>query len=437
MTLDSRAPAIDLAVRHPKRIAMLSVHTSPLDQPGTGDAGGLNVYVVELSKRLAKLGTEVEIFTRATAAGQSPIAQLADGVQVHHLQAGPLEQINKQDLPGQLCSLTSGVLRSEAQHSGRRFDAVHSHYWLSGQVGSVVSEHWDIPLVHSMHTMARVKNRALAAGDAPEPMMRVRGEQELVDGADGLITNTATEAADLVELYDAEIDRISIVHPGVDLDVFRPADQHESRARAGVPADALVMLFVGRIQPLKRPDVVIATTAALVESDPALRERLVTVICGGPSGAGMERVDELRKLAVDLGVADLVRFVPPSSRQELADWYRSADVVCVPSQSESFGLVAIEAQACGVPVVAANVGGLSTAVHDRVSGLLVGDHSIEAWRSAVSELLQAPRLRHSLGAGARTHAQAFSWDATARKSIEAYRYAELTRRARALERTSA
>lgn len=434
--LTSRASDLDVAVRNPKRVAMLSVHTSPLDQPGTGDAGGLNVYVVELAKRLAKRGTEVEIFTRATSPDRSGTVGLTDGITVHQLAAGRLERVNKNDLPGQLCTLTAGVLRVEASRPSNWFDVIHSHYWLSGQVGTVASERWNVPLVHSMHTLAHVKNRSLAADDTPEPAMRVLGEQELVDSGDGLIANTATEADDLIELYDADPHKISIVHPGVDLDVFRPGSKAVARAKHGIPHDALVMLFVGRIQPLKRPDIVIKTTAALVEADPALRARLITVICGGPSGAGMERIDQLRKLAASLGVTDLVRFVPPSGRAELAEWYRSADVVCVPSQSESFGLVAIEAQACGSPVIAADVGGLSTAVADDISGLLVPDHHIEHWRQALADVLHSAPLRDRLSRGARGHARNFSWDATAAEALQAYRDAELHRRARHLTQTA-
>ena len=411
----------------PRRIAMLSAHTSPLDQPGTGDAGGLNVYVVELAKRLAAAGTKVEIFTRATDRGQTGTVPLVDGVLVRHLEAGPLQDIDKADLPGQLCALTAGVLRAEASRPVGWYQAIHSHYWLSGQVGSVASERWNVPLIHSMHTMAKVKNLSLANGDQPEPSLRVLGEQQVVSSADRLITNTDSEALDLQVLYGADEDQTAVVHPGVDLDQFSPGDKRAARSRHGLASDAIVLLFVGRIQPLKAPDVVIRSTAALVATDPTLRNRLTTVICGGPSGAGPERLDELRKLAAELGVADIVRFVPPTSREGLADWYRAADLVCVPSHSESFGLVAIEAQACGTPVVAAAVGGLHTAVSDGHSGLLVRDHQTESWRNTLHHTLTQPRLLTALANNARGHAENFSWSATAAATLDVYREAALAR----------
>jgi len=412
----------------PKRVAMLSVHTSPLDQPGTGDAGGMNVYVVELSKRLAMAGTNVEIFTRATNRNQQATTPLAPGVLVHHVAAGPLQHVEKHDLPAQLCALTAGVLRTEASRPHGWYDVVHSHYWLSGQVGSVASERWNVPLVHSMHTMAKVKNLSLAQGDAPEPSMRVMGEQQVVDDSDRIIANTTTEAAELIRLYGADANQTAVVHPGVDLSMFAPGDVSASRRRVELPTHARVLLFVGRIQPLKAPDVIIRLTADLVERDPSLRHSLISVICGGPSGAGPERLDELHKLAADLGVTDVVRFVPPANRADLVDWYRAADVVLVPSHSESFGLVAIEAQACGTPVVAADVGGLATAVHHDKSGLLVADHKPSSWYRVVSDLLATDHHRERLARGARVHAQDFSWTATAAATLAVYREAIAGRR---------
>lgn len=411
----------------PGRVAMLSVHTSPLDQPGTGDAGGLNVYVVELAKRLAAAGTKVEIFTRATDRSQKSVVPMSDGVLVRHLEAGPLQNIDKADLPGQLCALTAGVLRTEASRPTGWYDAIHSHYWLSGQVGSVASERWNIPLIHSMHTMAKVKNRSLANGDQPEPSLRVLGEQQVVQSADQLIANTEAEADDLQRLYGAPQSQTSVVYPGVDLTHFKPGDQGAARARHNIAASATVLLFVGRIQPLKGPDVLIRATAALVAANPGLRRTLVTVICGGPSGAGPERLEQLRQLATDLDVADLVRFVPPTTRNELADLYRAADIVCVPSHSESFGLVAIEAQACGTPVVAAAVGGLQTAVAHGESGVLIDGHDGADWGRAINDLVKHRRQLQVLGEGARLHAERFSWNATAAATLDVYRRAAIAR----------
>lgn len=402
-------------------MAVLSVHTSPLDQPGTGDAGGMNVYVTEVARRLARRGVEVDIFTRSTSSDLPPLVELTPGVMVRHVTAGPYQGLHKEDLPGQLCAVTAGVLRAEAMRPEGWYDVVHSHYWLSGQVGWLASNRWNVPLVHAMHTMAKVKNLTLAQDDTAEPDGRVIGEQQVVDAADRLVANTDLEARQLVELYDADPRRVAVVHPGVDLAVFTPApDRAVVRADLGVRPDALVLLFVGRIQPLKAPDVLLRAAAAMVARDPVLRQRLAVVVAGGPSGTGLARPRALEDLARSLGIADLVRFVPPVDRVRLADWYRCADVAVVPSYSESFGLVAVEAQACGLPVVAARVGGLPTAVADGRSGILVDGHDPLDWADALSALLARPRWRRALSAGALTHAAAFGWDQTADATLDVY-----------------
>ena len=404
----------------PRRVAVLSVHTSPLEQPGTGDAGGMNVYVVETARRLAESGVEVEIFTRATASSQDPVVEMAPGVLVRHVTAGPFEGLVKQDLPGQLCAVTAGVLRAEAARPEGWFDLIHSHYWLSGQVGWLASERWNVPLVHSMHTMAKVKNRDLAAGDTPEPEMRVIGEQQVVAAADRLVANTGDEAHELVDLYGAHPDAVDVVHPGVDLDLFTPGSVADARRRLGIRDDAVLLLFVGRIQPLKAPDVLVRAAAEMVARDPSLRGRLQVAICGGPSGTGLAQPTALVDLARELGIADLVRFEPPADRARLADWYRAADVAVVPSHSESFGLVAVEAQACGTPVVASSVGGLRTAVADQVSGLLVDGHDPRDFATAITSITSQPLLRAELARGAHMHAASFGWAATTAGLLASY-----------------
>jgi D-inositol-3-phosphate glycosyltransferase len=412
---------------HPRRVAVLSIHTSPLDQPGTGDAGGLNVYVVETSKQLAARGVEVEVFTRATRSDLPPAVELVPGVTVRHVTAGPFEGLSKNDLPGQMCAVTSGVLRAEAAQDPGHYDVVHSHYWLSGQVGWLAAERWGVPLVHTAHTLAKVKNLALADGDAPEPLARLVGEDQVVAAADRLVANTEAEARQLVELYDAEVERVVTVAPGVDLEHFRPGEagnpQTLARTTIGVPSDAVLLLFVGRLQPLKAPDVLLRAAARLVEQSPDLRHRLVVGVLGGPSGS---EPDWLPKLAADLGIGDRVRFEAPSTSDRLRDWYRAADVVAVPSHNESFGLVALEAQACGTPVVATDVGGLRTTVHDGVSGLLVPGHGADAWAAA---LQAAVARRPALSRGAVAHAERFSWEATADGLLATYRAALAERRA--------
>lgn len=403
-----------------KRIAMLSAHTSPLEQPGDGDAGGMNVYVLELSRQLASRGIEVEIFTRATSRHQPQLVDVGMGIRVHHVPAGPFEGLQKNDLPSQLCSFVRDVLRAEVEREPGHFDLVHSHYWLSGQVGTVARERWNVPLVHTMHTMAKVKNARLAEGDDAEPIGRIYGEEEIVRLADRLIANTMEERRELIEMYDAKPEHVAVVHPGVDLEVFRAGRQAEARAALGVPEDAALLLFAGRIQPLKAPDVVLEAAARMLQDDPALRQRLVVAIVGGASGSGLDRPTALTDLSEGLGIADVVRFIPTVTQQDLADWYAAASVVCVPSYNESFGLVAIEAQACGTPVVAARVGGLSTAVSDGVSGVLVDGHDPRDYASALHPLLTDPELRDAMGHKAVHHAESFGWDVTADRTLRVY-----------------
>jgi D-inositol-3-phosphate glycosyltransferase len=406
--------------RSPRRVATISVHTSPLEQPGTGDAGGLNVYVVEVAKRLAARGVEVDIFTRAVSRDLPPVAELAPGVLVRHLAAGPFEDLDKADLPGQLCHFTFEVLRAEAAYAPGRYDVVHGHYWLSGQVGAVAKERWGVPFVQSMHTLGRVKNAALPAGDAAEPPVRLRGEAEVVAAADRLVANTEDEARQLTGLYDAEPRRVQVINPGVDLTVFRPGSQQDARRRLGLPPDAVVLVFAGRVQPLKAPQVVLQAAATLLRHDPGLAGRLRVAFVGGPSGTGRADPDGLSELAAALGISGIVRLEPPCPQPELAEWYRAATVVMVPSRSESFGLVAVEAQACGTPVVAAAVGGLRTAVADGVSGVLVDSWDPDSYARVVADLVARPAALARLSRGAREHASRFGWNVTVDQLLNLY-----------------
>lgn len=400
---------------------MLSVHTSPLEQPGTGDAGGLNVYVVETARRLAQRGVEVEIFTRRTSASLADEVVLAPGVLVRHVDAGPYEGLRKEDLPSQLCAFAAEVMSQVARHPDGHYDLVHSHYWLSGQVGWLTAQRWGVPLAHTMHTMAKVKNAALAEGDTPEPLTRVVGEEQVVRVADVLIANTATEAGELTDLYGADPAKVRVIEPGVDLAVFTPGAADHARARLDLPVDAQLVLFVGRIQALKGPDVLLKAIARLLADEPARRADLIVAVLGGPSGSGLERPRALQQLARDLGIADVVQFVPPAPRRQLVDWFRAADLVAVPSRSESFGLVALEALASGAPVVAADVGGLPGAVGD--GGHLVTGHDPAAWAAAVKELLDDPQRRKQLSEAGIAHAAGYGWDATTDRLLTAYRAA--------------
>lgn len=397
------------------------LHTSPLEQAGMGDAGGMNVYVVESAKRIAESGVQVDIFTRADRPNLPTKVELADGVNVIHLEAGPYGSITKDELPSQICALMSSYLRYELQQAPGYYDLLHSHYWISGQLGWLVSERYGIPLVHTMHTMAKVKNQALAEGESPEPHSRAVGEEQVVKASSALIANTASEAASLVSLYDACPDNVFVVSPGVDLRTYKVnGGKQSARLKLSIPSEQLMLLFVGRIQPHKGPEVLIRAVAEMIEHTPMLRSKLRAVIMGGPSGNGSREPERLEALAKFLGVSDIVEFSPPVPHEELSDWYRAADLVCVPSYSESFGLVALEAQACGTPVVATAVGGLRAAVADGISGVLVDGHNPKAWSATLMRLLMEPQRRLLLSMGAVEHASHFGWDATARGILDVY-----------------
>jgi len=393
----------------------------------------MNVYIVQTATRLARRGVEVEVFTRATSSELPPAVELAPGVTVRHIAAGPYEGLAKNDLPAQLCAFTAGVLRAEARREPGYYDVVHSHYWLSGQVGWLARDRWGVPLVHTAHTLAKVKNAALAQGDAPEPYTRVIGEQQVVAEADRLVANTSAETAQLVELYGADPARTATIAPGVDLELFTPGSQHVARAELGLAPDAVVLAFIGRIQPLKGPDVLLRAAAEMVRRDPSLRDRLRVMMVGGPSGSGLAEPTALHRLAAGLGISDHVVFAPPQRGSGLVEVYRAADVVAVPSYSESFGLVALEAQACGTPVVAAAVGGLPVAVADGVSGQLVSGHHPVDWADALSAVLH-PERREELADGAARHARRFSWEDTTEALLRVYAEAAAAYRMDALER---
>jgi len=404
--------------RRIRRVGLVSMHTSPLAQPGDGDAGGLNTYVTQTAGQLAARGIEVEILTRATRSDQPSTASLVPGVLVRHVPAGPFDALDKRDLPGQLCAFAAGAVRLAAGRERAGYDVVHTHYWLSGLAGEQLRARWGIPLVHSPHTLAAVKNAALPEPDSSDADDRVLGERRIVGAADRLVANTADEARALVEVYGADPTAVDVVPPGVDTAVFAPGDRLAARAALGIGVDEHVVAFAGRIQPLKAPEVLVRALAAVATRHPGRRWRLLVI--GGPSGTAPDRGHRLAELAVALGVADLVDFRPAMPAADLATAFRAADVVAVPSRHESFGLVALEAQACGIPVVAAAVGGLPIAVADRRTGLLVPGHDPAIWADRLADVLLDPERRARLGAQATVHAARFSWSATTDALLEAY-----------------
>jgi D-inositol-3-phosphate glycosyltransferase len=406
------------------KIATLMVHSSPLDQAGIGDAGGMNVYVVETAKKMAQAGVSVDIFTRANHPDLPESVEIAEGVTVKHLVAGPFEGLSKEELPSQLGALTSAFMNYQKQLPSDYYSLLHSHYWISGQLGWMVSERTGIPLIHTMHTTAKVKNLNLAIDEKPEPQTRAIGEEQVVKASTGLIANTDAEAASLVSLYDACPDNVFVVAPGVDLQTFSPGiGKAAARVKLNIAPDAVMLTFVGRIQPHKGPDVLLRAAAEMVSHSPHLRAKLAVVIMGGASGSGLNELEKLKTLAKFLKIEDVTHFVDPVSRENLPNWYRASDLVCVPSYSESFGLVALEAQACGTPVVATAIGGLRTAVSDGISGSLVDGHDPKAWSAIISRLIAEPHRRLLLSMGAVEHASHFGWENTARKTLDVYDWA--------------
>lgn len=394
------------------RVALLSLHTSPLEQPGSGDAGGMNVYVRSLASALARSGVEVEIFTRAVSPGQPDVEHPEAGICVHNIQAGPKRRIPKEQLPALVHRMADEVDAIRSRQAQGHYQLIHSHYWLSGVAGLHLARAWEVPLVHTMHTMARVKNQHLHSGEHAEPANREEGEQCVVDGAARLIANTQAEALELRSHYDASPAAIDVVAPGVDLNVFTPTGP------AAPASSGFHVVFAGRMQRLKGPHVLVQAAAALRARRPDIPLRLT--LLGEQSGSRQYDIDAV--IAAN-GMGDVVTRLNAVPREELAAWFRAADVVAMPSYSESFGLVALEAQACGTPVLATRVGGLADAVDDGVSGLLVEGHRITAWAAALERLHDDAALRAALGLGAVRHASAFGWDSAARATLASYRKA--------------
>ena len=382
------------------RLAVLSLHTSPLAQPGVGDGGGMNVYVAELTSALASSGVDCTVFTRRTGAGEPSRVHVEPGYDVVHVDAGPTD-LDKHDLPAVLDRFTAAV-REHPDIAGA--DAIHANYWLSGEVGHRLKHELGIPLAVSFHTLGSVKSR----GGDPEPLERIVGEARIIECADVIVANALPEYQQLTELYEAPPGRVEIIHPGVDHALFGPGDRTGARWAVGLDGEGPVLLFVGRIQPLKGVDIAVATLAALQRPDARL------VVLGGPSGPeGVRHLADVRALASRLGVADRIMWEPPTARHLLSSWYRAADVVVVPSRSESFGLVALEAAACGIPVVASAVGGLTTVVVDGRTGVLVPSRDPGEFASAAASLLDDPMQAERMGLHAAFHAQEFTWEAAA------------------------
>jgi D-inositol-3-phosphate glycosyltransferase len=387
------------------RLAVLSLHTSPLAQPGAGDGGGMNVYVRELAAACARRGDEVDVFTRREDPASPRTVEVEPGVRVHHVPAGPAAQIDKEALVDHVEAFTEGVLEHLAA-APERYDAVHANYWLSGVAGHAIKHELDLPLLVTFHTAERIKHAT-----SGEPLSsRAAAEAAIVACADAVLASCEVEAEQLTSVLGVPADRVAIVPLGVDHAFFGPGDRTQARRALGLPADGLLLLFAGRLQALKGADLAIATLVERVRRGGD--DKLVVV--GGPSGqGGDDYADSLHDLALASGVADRVRFVAPQPHELLSTYYRAADVCLVPSRAETFGLVALEAEACGTPVVAADVGGLAALVEDRVTGRLVAERRASAWADAVEWATEDPLRATRASTAAVLRARAFTWRSAA------------------------
>ncbi|MGH2748118.1 MAG: glycosyltransferase [Actinomycetota bacterium] len=375
----------------------------------------MTIYVRALAAAMARLGVHTDVFTRASSSSRE-IVELSPGVRVISMPAGPPTPLPKHKLRHHVGDFAAG-LRAFALGQRVSYDLVHSHYWQSGLAGKRLAGMWGVPLVHSHHTLGKVKNRFLAPGDEAEPQTRLDGEAEVIESADVLIASTDEEWKQLACLYGASHDRLKTLHPGVDHAIFRPGDRARARSRLGL-SDEAVMLYAGRIQPLKGLELAVRAAEQL---SGALDRRVVLLLVGGASGSGGEdEVTRLGDLAHKLGIADDVRLVGAQPHRDLPVFYRAADVVVTCSYSESFGLAALEAHACGTPVIGTAVGGLSHIVRDGESGFLLDTRDPAEFAGRLKTVLSDDDLRASFAVAAARSAQAFSWDKTASLMLELY-----------------
>jgi len=402
-----------------RRLAVLSMHTSPLAQPGTGDGGGMNVYVRELSSALARSGVSCDVYTRCWSPDLPPIVRVEPGFTVHHVAAGPPAPVAKETLQDHVEEFTESVVeRIMETTAGPRggsqppVDAIHANYWLSGLAGHAIKHRLDLPLVSTFHTLDRVKAEASPEEvESAEPGRRAHAEAEIIGCSDALLASCTVELDQLVDLYGADRDRVEIVPLGVDHAFFSPGDREHARRALGLDPRGPLLLFVGRIQPLKGADVAVRALEALHRG--GVRDaRLVLV--GGPSGPhGEKELLALHELVEGLGLGEWARFEPPQRHELLSTYYRAADCCLVPSRSESFGLVALEAAACGTPVVASAVGGLTTLVeHDR-TGYLVEAGDVAAFADYADQICSSAPLQARLGAGGAEMAAGYTWSVAA------------------------
>jgi D-inositol-3-phosphate glycosyltransferase len=407
-----------------QRVAMLSVHTCPLATLGGKETGGMNVYVRDLSRELGRRGIAVDCFTRSQNPDIPRIShRLGPHGRVIHLPAGPEEPYDKNRVVDHLPQFADGIL-DFARREGLRYDVIHSHYWLSGLAASRLRRTWGTPIVQMFHTLGQMKNSVANGPEEWEPEQRIEGEAEVMALADRLVAATPLERAQMVWLYGAEAAKIAIVPCGVDLGLFRPIPPEEAKQTLGLPLSRRIILFVGRIEPLKGIDTLLRAMASVVPELPDWQENLSVVIIGGAPGVGADKVSaelaRLERLRAELGIEELVTFQGAKDQDTLVYYYSAAEMLVMPSHYESFGMVALEAMACGTPVVASKVGGLAFSVQDGQTGFLVPDRDAEALAAKIRLLLRNDELRRQLGRQAAHWAGRYGWPAVANEIIDLY-----------------
>lgn len=407
------------------RIAMLSTHTSPLATLGGKDTGGMNVYVRELSRELGRRGIDVDIYTRSQDPGTPRQQEPWPQVRVIQIPAGPEAPQERSRLFQHMPEFVEGVRRFAAAE-GIGYHLVHSHYWLSGWVALELKRAWQVPVIQMFHTLGHLKLAAAAPGQAREAEERTQVEAQIMRHADRIVAATPADRRQMVEYYGAERARIAVVAPGVDLGLFRPIDRAQARRYVGLAnGDEKLLLFVGRLDPVKGLDVLFEALCQLLRSmEPSHRRNICLAIIGGDgedAGAVRGEADCLDEVKERFGLGEMVAFLGSRSQDTLPYYYAAADVCVMPSLYESFGLVALEAMACGTPVVASRVGGLPYVVRDGETGLLVPDSDPAALAEGLRRVLVEPELRDRLGAQGQRVARRYSWRRVASGNLNLYR----------------
>jgi len=405
-------------------IAMLSYHTCPLATLGGKDTGGMNVYVREITRHLGAMGVHVDVFTRSQDEHVPHVLHdLGYGNRVVHIPAGPEHPLPKNVLASYLPEFANGV-RDFASSKGIQYDLIHSHYWMSGVAGLELRTYWHTPVVQMFHTLVMMKNRVAQSPDEIEGQYRLEGEQSVLKSADRIIAATPAELAQLQWLYQADTRKIVVIPPGVDIGRFYPIPPDEAKEFIGVPPCGRMILFVGRIEPLKGLDVLLESISHLRQDDTLGEIRFCLVVIGGEKETDNEMMSaemtRIKTLGAQYGLQDMVAFLGKRGQDTLPYYYSAAEVVVVPSYYESFGMVALEAMACGTPVVASQVGGLAYLVQDGVTGYTVPVDDPQSLAERLMSLLSDSALRNKMGQQAVQYAQGYAWEHIAQRLLSVY-----------------